>query len=290
MTLGDYISTEWGPWSEANHRDHARTQRRLVRVFESLLETDLDAITHRAVERIRTDRRRTGTSAATINRDTAVLKAALTKALEWDLISLHPLAKLRNMKEQTAPHGVYLEEWEMAAIMREAIDQGPTNATAAMAGLALQTGMRHGEVCKIVWSNVRLADGPQVTIPATISKSGKTRHVPLTPLAVSILKTRRATATGNGLVFERNGEQLPPNRPAFRAFLKAAGITRRFRFHDLRHAFASRLIMAGGSIFGVKNLLGHASVQTTENFYAHLAPSWERDLVGLLTSTAEYGE
>jgi integrase len=61
-------------------------------------------------------------------------------------------------------------------------------------------------------------------------------------------------------------------QPRMKAALKAAGIERHIRFHDLRHTFASLLAMSGTNMKVISNQLGHSSVRTTEAFYAHLSP------------------
>jgi site-specific recombinase XerD len=57
----------------------------------------------------------------------------------------------------------------------------------------------------------------------------------------------------------------------FRVYLKGADIDKTFRFHDLRHTFASHFMMNGGNIYDLQKILGHTSLEMTQR-YAHLAP------------------
>ena len=61
----------------------------------------------------------------------------------------------------------------------------------------------------------------------------------------------------------------------------------RFRFHDIRHTFASLLLSQGESVHYVKELMGHASIQTTVDVYGHLVPGSNRNAVNRLDDTHE---
>ena len=69
------------------------------------------------------------------------------------------------------------------------------------------------------------------------------------------------------------GQPIGDIKKSWKAVLKGAGITRPFRFHDLRHSCASQLVMNGASLMAVKEILGHESLKTTLR-YAHLSPEY----------------
>ena len=86
---------------------------------------------------------------------------------------------------------------------------------------------------------------------------------------------------GSVFVFPgRTGEHLKDVSKGFKIALETAQIDD-FRFHDLRHTFASRLVMAGADLATVRELLGHKDIKMTLR-YAHLAPEHKRAVVQLL--------
>ncbi|HAS6204193.1 TPA: tyrosine-type recombinase/integrase, partial [Vibrio vulnificus] len=82
------------------------------------------------------------------------------------------------------------------------------------------------------------------------------------------------------LVFERNGKPLDSYQYQWESLLKEAGIEN-FRFHDLRHHFASKLVMKEADLNVVRELLGHADLKMTLR-YAHLAPEHKASAVNLI--------
>ena len=79
----------------------------------------------------------------------------------------------------------------------------------------------------------------------------------------------------------QEGQPIADMKKSWKAVLKAAGINRPFRFHDLRHSCASQLVMNGASLMAVKEILGHESLKTTMR-YAHLSPDYVAQEVKVL--------
>jgi integrase len=142
--------------------------------------------------------------------------------------------------------------------------------------LTMNTGLRRGELLALTWADIV---GDVLTVHGLGAKSGQTRHIPLNSEAVSVLHRWRAQSSGDRVIAVDTSFKT-----AWASLLKAAKITR-FRWHDLRHHFASRLVQAGVPLNTVRELLGHADLTMTLR-YAHLAPAQTRAAVDLLVQPA----
>jgi integrase len=149
--------------------------------------------------------------------------------------------------------------------------------------IALNTGMRRKEqYLRIDWNCVDLSRRDLYIPP---SKNGKSRHVPLNDEAFAAFKELHQRTGGKGPIFvANNGERLLGPRHWFEDAIEKAAI-RDFTWHDLRHTFASRLVMAGVDLRTVADLMGHKNIQMTMR-YAHLAPAHKLAAVERL---AEFG-
>jgi len=156
--------------------------------------------------------------------------------------------------------------------------------------LAINTGLRKGSQYSLTWDMVDFR-GRMLNIPRT--KNEEPVHVPLNDAAVAALRVVHARGDGKGRVFqsEKTGEPLENGRHWFDDAAIEAGI-KNFRWHDLRHTFASRLRMKGAPLEDIADLLGHKSLTMTRR-YAHLGPNKLHAVVSLLKpsdTTSDTGE
>lgn len=308
-TLRQFVEQEYRPWATANRKRGDETCNRILRVFKSLADNPLTSITDNQVERIRTARLNSGTSPATVNRDIACLSGALSFAVRAKQIESHPLADLEAAEVDSAQKVRYLSNAEnkrlRAALkardaeIREGRNRGnkwrAERKQDALPGipldgfgdhltplviLSLNTGARRGELFGLEWQDVNF-ELAQVTITGATSKKNRTRHIPLNAEALNVLKRWREQSNGSALVFPgRNGERLDNVKKGWAALLQDAQITA-FRWHDMRHSFASWLVMRGVDLNTVRELLGHGDIKMTLR-YAHLAPEHKAEAVARL--------
>src|SRR5262249_33910534 len=150
--------------------------------------------------------------------------------------------------------------------------------------MAVATGMRLEELLSLRWDQVDL-DRKEVRL--VITKSKQPRVVPLSARAVAILAAMRRTHQGSPFVFTNpaTGTRFKTIKKAFRTACRRAGV-QDFRFHDLRHTFASWAVQSGADLYRLSRILGHTTLQMTSR-YAHLATEHLHQVVeGLATPTA----
>ncbi len=145
--------------------------------------------------------------------------------------------------------------------------------------LAINTGLRKGSQYSLTWDMVDFR-GRMLNVPRT--KNEEPINVPLNDAAVAALRVVHSRGEGKGRVFQsaKTGEPLENGRHWFDDAAAEAQI-KNFRWHDLRHTFASRLRMKGAPLEDIADLLGHKSLTMTRR-YAHLGPNKLHAVVSLL--------
>ncbi|MGB5832599.1 MAG: integrase family protein, partial [Thiohalocapsa sp.] len=225
-TLGGFLDLKYGPWVEANRKTGAATLARIRACFGDLMARPLPDVNSWLIENWRKDRLKQGRSPSTVNRDLVALKAALQKAVDWELIDAHPLAKVKPAKVDKAGIVRYLSadeenrlrkalatrDAEMKAarargnVWREerGLDPMPDigvygDHLTPMVLLSINTGLRRGELFNLTWQDIA---NDVLTVRGTGAKSGKTRHIPLNSEAASVLREWKDQTNGtSGLVF-----------------------------------------------------------------------------------------
>ncbi len=207
----------------------------------------------------------------------AAIKHMFTKAVEWDMVEEDLLKRVRKVKQLKKNNRRlrYLSKEECQALVNAC-----NGYLKSIVLTALNTGMRRGELLSLKWDNVDLKHG-FILLEQEDTKNGERREIPINDTLRWTLEALPRRLDGGNVFF--NPETDKPYQTLSAAFIKAckkAGI-QDFRFHDLRHTFASILVMAGKDLTTVKELLGHRTLAMTLR-YAHLAPSHKVQAVDVL--------
>ena len=308
-TLDAFLRDQFEPWALTHQRDGDNSVRAIRHSFSDLLALPMDQVTQKRIEQVRTGWLAAGRSPATANRNVTRLKGLLSRAVEWGVLPEHPLAKVKRLKVDARGRVRYLDLAEEQAL-RKALDEReegiradrdsanawrtarnrellPDLRAAKFADhlkplvlLSLNTGMRRGEVFNLHWRDVNF-QGQFLTVEGETSKSGQTRHIPLNKEALAVLKAWRGDLVRVGFVFPaKDAGRLDNVKKSWDGALKLAKVEN-FRWHDLRHTFASKLVMAGVPLNTVRELLGHSDIAMTLR-YAHLAPDTKAAAVELI--------
>ena len=300
LTFGRFLDDKYTPWLIANLKRGGEEAVRLRQNFKEFADKDLLDVNSWLIEKWKSKRLKNGINPKTINRDLAPLKTAFSRAMKWGFINVNPLldvglckvedellvrylshdeeARLRNalnsrdIKIRTGR--INANKWRVARKYRlkpELSDQGYVDHLEPMVILSLNTGLRRGEILSMEWGDVNFSK-KQIMIRARNAKSRKMRYIPLNEEAYNVLqKWEPNESNRTGLVFpSKNKKPFVSIKKAWLKILMDAGI-QEFRWHDLRHTFASKLVMAGVDLNTVRELLGHADLKMTLR-YAHLAP------------------
>jgi len=240
------------------------------------------------VEQYKKARRDTGVSPATVNRDIACLRNMMNKAVEWGYLQVNPIARVKLLREDNEVMWVLSPE-EEARLLEECGKVRQRKDARYLKNLvefALYSGMRQGEIFGLKWANVHLDEN---YLLATDTKTHEDRPVPINETMRKIL-IRRMENPGSDFVFcNHNGERLSHLSRGFKSARKKAGLIRwevkdgktvetRFRFHDLRHTFGSRLGMAGVDLKTIMEIMGHRTAKVAMR-YQHPSPSHKLEAV-----------
>jgi integrase len=199
-------------------------------------------------------------AAASINRPLAALRHLLQLAHEeWCVLPAVPRIRLEKEPEGRihwlGQYGPDEEDRLLAACAKS-----KNRELVGIVTIALETGLRRGELLGLTWDRVDLSRG---VLRLEVTKSGRRREVPMRQAVYDVLAGQPAPREGR--VFKTRSV-----RTAFENAVEAAGLED-FHLHDCRHHFASWFMMRGGDLLALRELLGHRDLKMTQR-YAHLAP------------------
>lgn len=202
---------------------------------------------------------------ATIKHQLVLLNRMFRLAKRWGLyggenpVEKVEVPKLDNQRTE------FLSEDE-AIRLAQVLETWPCKESVAFVKFTLFTGLRRGELFKLTWDDVDFKRG---LITLREPKGGKTTTIPASPQALDVL---RGLEVRSSYVFPgKDGGQRTDFKGPWKRIRQAAGLPPNFRFHGLRHNFASTLVSAGYDLFVVQKLLTHKDSRTTQR-YAHLSP------------------
>ncbi len=283
ITFETYYQNHYLPWCRKRHNSYEIKKYYLNVIPEWFKKLKLNQISTKEVEMLQTYFIDREYSRASCNKYISILKASFAKACEWNMISEQRLKNIRKVKllKGETKRLRYLNADEIHRLL-SCCDKHlyPIVFT------ALHTGMRKEEILSLKWSQVDLKND---LILLDKTKNDERREIPINkPLKQVLIQlyTQRRLDTDYVFVNPDTGKRYTDLKRSFTTACKRAGI-KDFHFHDLRHTYASQLVMNGVDLKTVQELLGHKSLTMTLR-YAHLSHAHKKDAVKQLEKLHYY--
>lgn len=271
----DELCDEYLKFSKANKapQSYRRDQvnvKNLLKSFSGKLVSEISAY---ELERYKNSRVKEVTPAS-VNRELSCIKHMFNKAVQWGYLHENQLHSVAKFKEP-AGRVRYLTEQEIEKLLSCCAKHlKPIVIT------ALNTGLRKSEILNLKWSDIDLKNR---VVKITMTKNNELKIIPMNDLLYSELISIEPGIDNQYVFVNGNGKPYGDIKVGFASAVKRAGI-KNFRFHDLRHTFASRLVMAGVDIRTVQELMGHKDIRMTMR-YSHLSDIRLKEAVKRLDGT-----
>jgi integrase len=225
---------------------------------------------------------------ASINREMACLRHMLNKAVQWELMEQNPFEKGKSLRMKENNQRLRFLSQDEITRLRDASTPYLRN----IVDCALNTGMRKGEILSLKWGQIKNG-----MIYLRKTKTDDPRQIPINDALQVVFDNLKKHGEPSNVkrldgkkvlipkpktdhVFTFQGMPMKDVKRAFKKARKKANIED-FHFHDLRHTFASHLVMNGATIKDVQELLGHKDLKMTMR-YSHLSQEHKAKAVNLL--------
>jgi len=277
VKFDDFIEQYYENHCKVNHRSLEKCADVHVKLLKRYFSGKcLQEITPLVIEKFKAERLKE-VSTSTVNRSLSFLKAMFYKAINWGQFEgVNPVSKIKYYKENNK-NLRFLEKHEINRIL-----QFCKGSIGGIIIIALNTGMRRGEIFNLKWRDI---DFKRDIISLLKTKSGDKRMIPINEFLKNKLISIRKHPKSEYVFCKQDGQPYKDIRTQFNTVLRNAGISK-MRFHDLRHTFASQLVMNGIDLNTVRELLGHADLKTTL-IYSHLSQDHKKQAVNVLCSNRD---
>lgn len=266
-------------WCETEGQKTIEDKKRRIQIMVDYFGQDIrlsdltvkDIEGYKAFRQSTPGKRKKEIKPATVNRDLANFKHLLNKAVEWGLLAESPARTVKLLRVQNLSLR-YLSSEELKELLKAA-----SAYLKPIIILAVNTGMRRGELLALTWSNINWEHS---LVEILDQKNGEHSYLPLNAMAVNTLKKTPHRLNSPYVFSKANGVPPVDFKTHWGDAVKEAKIEH-CRFHDLRHTFASHLAMAGVDLLTIKELMRHKTMTMTLR-YAHLSPDHTRSAIDKL--------
>lgn len=267
-TFGEFVAERYMPYIKSYKESWDTDWSLLINhLLPAFGHQRLNKITRSQLEDYKLEKVNT-LSPATVNRHIVLFRYVLNLAIEWETVGIesNPASKIKMLPTNNQRLCILSDE-EMRKLIGLS-QQSQNKSLFAIVALLSYTGARKREILDAKWQYI---DWTNNLLKVPRSKSGKTRQIPLNDIAINILKSLPTLNGENEFIFPNPDTGLPFTSIYYAwDYIRIKAGLKHVRMHDLRHNFASWLVMNGSSLYTVQHILGHADPKTTQR-YAHLS-------------------
>lgn len=237
-----------------------------------------------------------GIQKTTTNIELRSVKAAFSWAYKNDYLEKHPFKGQDFMFEVKSNRRAF-KKLELEKLFK----QTEGKMIGLVVRLAYQTGMRIGELSQTKWQMINLSEKPHIFLHSTITKSKKSRMIPIGEKAFNLIKILEAQLISKRkknpqwymdkplsecyLLQKKRGfgrYECRSIQDTFRKQMNEAGLPKELKFHCLRHSFATHVLEEDANIYAVSKVMGHSTPNVTAQFYDHTTALNYRSVMDLL--------
>ena len=247
-------------WDDKRKVHHRNVIGRFTKRFTHVRDITHESLGQYVKERKSPSSRGSIRSNATINRELSELRRILNWALQVDLIERNPFLGFKLLKEENHRERILTDD-ELKRLLATIKKQEYSDFRQIVL-IALYMGMRRGEIMDLKWSDVDKSKGEFDLVK---TKNGKRRRIPIPDI---VWKELKKLPRKSDYIFPSPTKLNQPRKKIWNrwtSLLKKSGIEN-FRFHDIRHTFASRMLSNGADLAVVKEILGHTTIVTTSRY------------------------
>ena len=308
MTTGEWLQR----WIDVYVKNSKKKRLRTIETYESVVRRHLipafDKIPLQELSsgHIQHYYNTSDLASSTLEQHHAILHQALKVAtINERLINVNPAELV--VEKPVAEKNLEMQVWDEEEVRKFLVVAREVGIEAeAFYTIAVETGMRKGEICGLRWDDVDFTNrtlavkrtllkaGPEPVLGPP--KNGRGRAIVISPQATSLLRKHRAKQSelklsagdayaDKGFVFAKeNGDPIQINNFGQRSFadLIEKAEVKNIRFHDLRHTCATLLLANGVNPKIVQERLGHSDISMTLNRYSHVTPTMQDQAARLL--------
>lgn len=257
-----YITDYSKPNKKTYKSDISRLKSSIIPFFGDMMISEIESTHIAQYKKLRLtqkcQQRDTLVTPATVSKEVKLVKHIIKKASKWLGIGIHDLEL--NLAIELPREGISTQK-EIRALVENS--QPPLKYAILV---ALNTGMRKGEILSLRCENVNL-ERNFITVTAMEAKSKRIRRIPINSELRKLFVKLKLAQNGNPYVLQNpmTGKPFLDFGRSWKTLLTNTGIDG-VRFHDCRHTFASHFLMNGGDLYTLKELLGHRELNTTARY------------------------